>query len=113
MLLIGRMGSPIVAAAHVILEPRDDVLSAFVGAVAISIDKRGAGGATADATIARVEWEVRQEAQRHGCQFAHLTGKIHRENLPSQAMALRSGLEPLGPPDLYGLWGKSLQVPDG
>jgi hypothetical protein len=106
LLLVGRPeGTSIAAAAHLMFTPISSGTETFIAAVAVTTHLRGKGGAIADEALAVICEVACERAASDGGEFALVTGKIHNENRPSEALVVRSGFEPYSVPQGdYQLW---------
>lgn len=99
LLIFGRDDNDvIVAAAHLIVRVATDHVEVMVAAGAVHVEARGRGGGIADALMAECRRIATQLAATKDRTVVLLTGRIHAANLPSQRMAVRAGLEPVGAP---------------
>ena len=66
----------------------------FIRAMAVALTHRGHGGAVADAAMTDVLTEIARRVAASGTDHFIVSGRIHRSNHASQAMAKRHGLQP-------------------
>jgi hypothetical protein len=106
LLLVGRSAdTAIAAAAHLIFTPLSTGTETFIAAVAVSTNFRGQGGAIADEALVVICEVACERAASDGGELALVTGKIHNQNQPSEALCVRSGFEPyLVPQGDYQPW---------
>jgi hypothetical protein len=99
LLLVGYSDeAAIAAAAHLIFEPLSAGMRTHIASVAVSTNARGKGGSIADEALALISEVACERANAVGGEFALVTGQIHRENRPSEALFIRSGFEPYSVP---------------
>jgi hypothetical protein len=91
---------------------QDAVPEYFIRAVAVALTHRGAGGVVADAAMTDALTEIARRMAAAGHDRFIVSGLIHHDNAPSQAMARRQGLQstdPL-PGDSYVRWRAQIDV---
>lgn len=113
LLLVGRLDTAIAAAAHLIFTPLSAGKETHIASVAVSTNARGQGGAIADEALSVIcEVAYEQAAMAEG-NTALVTGKIHNQNRPSEALFIRAGFEPYSVPrGNYQSWVIQIPLPD-
>ena len=98
LLLVGRLeDQTIVAAAHLMFTPLTAGVQTHIASVAVDTNVRGQGGAIANEVLLVIFETAREHAAMVG-ELALVTGKIHNENRPSEALFVRAGFEPYSVP---------------
>lgn len=84
----------------------------FIRAMAVALSHRGAGGGTADAALEDALTQLARRVDAEGQNRFIVSGRIHRANAASQAMARRHGLEPAdgAPEDPYVRWRAQIDI---